>query len=171
MTAEWKPTHRHKKRGTTYVIVGQALLQASEPVFEDAILTVYRGENGELWCRPIREFGDGRFEAIAGAAIEGARLSVHNRAPALTKRVAELEKERDDFRRKYNTLVNHSVEPGGIYTLRCELEEAEARATALTKRVEELETALRIYAQSLRGSYATRNDIANELDALAKAGR
>ena len=70
MTAEWKPTHRHKKRGTTYVIVGQALLQASEPVSENTILTVYRGENGELWCRPIREFDDGRFEAVAALAKE-----------------------------------------------------------------------------------------------------
>ena len=83
MTAEWKPTHRHTKRGTTYVIVGQALLQASEPVSENTILTVYRGENGDLWCRPIREFDDGRFEALCSPA----------NILALTKRVEKLETE------------------------------------------------------------------------------
>lgn len=64
MSDEIGDRYRHKARGTQYVIVGSAELQAAEPVEEGAILTVYRGDDGKLWARRAREFGDGRFERL-----------------------------------------------------------------------------------------------------------
>jgi len=56
---------RHKKRGSTYTIVGEAELQAEEPLSEGHILTIYRcRETGKLWARNAPEFHDGRFELI-----------------------------------------------------------------------------------------------------------
>lgn len=60
----WNPTHRHKKRGTTYRIEGFAGLQSSAPIAEPTKLVIYRGEDGQLWARPIDEFLDGRFEKL-----------------------------------------------------------------------------------------------------------
>ena len=55
---------RHRKRGSTYdVFTDSASLQASRPLEEGAVLTVYRCEvDGRWWARPTSEFGDGRFE-------------------------------------------------------------------------------------------------------------
>lgn len=58
---------RHKKRDSTYNVVGEAELQLSSPVIleEGRSLTVYRSEkDGKLWVRPSSEFNDGRFEEI-----------------------------------------------------------------------------------------------------------
>jgi len=65
----WKPTHRHKVRGTSYEIVGTAVVQiASDVVLEDEEeVIVYRGEDGRMWARPEPEFYDGRFEPLAAA--------------------------------------------------------------------------------------------------------
>jgi hypothetical protein len=30
---------------------------------------IYRGSNGELWARPIREFSDGRFEPVPNSRL------------------------------------------------------------------------------------------------------
>lgn len=63
------PPHvvRHRTRGTTYVVVGEAELQAAEPIAEGARLTVYRCQtDGRLWARPAAEFTDGRFETLEG---------------------------------------------------------------------------------------------------------
>lgn len=68
---EWRPTHRHVKRGTDYQVIGTASLQAGEPVGEAASLVVYRDENGRLWVRPEVEFDDGRFAAHSPASPEG----------------------------------------------------------------------------------------------------
>lgn len=59
---EW----RHKKRGTTYMEVGRALLQAATgPVGEAATLVIYRDRRGRLWAREEGEFEDGRFEELS----------------------------------------------------------------------------------------------------------
>lgn len=67
---------RHKKRGTTYDVIGDAELQTSECLPEGSTpLVVYRcRETGELWARPVDEFHDGRFERISPASpAKGAR--------------------------------------------------------------------------------------------------
>lgn len=62
----WCPTHRHLKRGSTYRVIGTAMLQASTgPVGEAAALVIYKDEKGRLWARAETEFDDGRFEPIA----------------------------------------------------------------------------------------------------------
>lgn len=60
----WRPTHRHKKRGTTYRAVSDADVQASEPIREGDPVVVYQGEDGRYWVRPRAEFHDGRFELL-----------------------------------------------------------------------------------------------------------
>jgi hypothetical protein len=59
------PRWRHKTRGTTYVEIGRATVQASTgTIDEDNIVVVYRSEDGRLWARERREFEDGRFEPV-----------------------------------------------------------------------------------------------------------
>jgi hypothetical protein len=63
---EFKPTHRHVKRGTTYEIVGNAILQCSaNSILDEQPLVVYRGEDGQLWVRGVTEFNDGRFDLLS----------------------------------------------------------------------------------------------------------
>jgi hypothetical protein len=65
MTRESPREWRHKKRGTTYMEVGRALLQAATgPVGEAATLVIYRDRQGRLWAREEGEFEDGRFEEV-----------------------------------------------------------------------------------------------------------
>lgn len=61
---------KHKKRGTTYEVLGDAELQcaADFDLFEGQRLTVYRGLDGKLWVRPTEEFHDGRFEPVDAPA-------------------------------------------------------------------------------------------------------
>jgi hypothetical protein len=33
----------------------------------DESLVIYRGKDGDLWARPVREFRDGRFEPVGKA--------------------------------------------------------------------------------------------------------
>ena len=56
---------RHKKRGTTYDLVGEAQVQANDdsPLTDYEVVAVYRGANGELWVRRLSEFME-RFEAV-----------------------------------------------------------------------------------------------------------
>lgn len=59
------PRYRHKKRGTTYVLLGYAEVQADEPLVEGDIVAVYRADSdGKLWVRRRDKFEDGRFENI-----------------------------------------------------------------------------------------------------------
>lgn len=56
---------KHKKRGTTYTIVGTAEVQAEEPLTDYEVVVVYRcTEDGKLWVRRTSEFYDGRFEEV-----------------------------------------------------------------------------------------------------------
>jgi hypothetical protein len=58
------PVYLHKKRGTTYTLVGEATLQVTESAHDNARLVIYRSTtDGRLWVRPYHEFHDGRFEA------------------------------------------------------------------------------------------------------------
>lgn len=58
--------YRHKKRGTTYDVLGVARVQASTSrLHEGDQVVVYRStENGLMFVRRTREFNDGRFEKV-----------------------------------------------------------------------------------------------------------
>ena len=60
--------YRHRARGTVYTVVGRANLQTDRPIGDDEALVIYRGKDGELWARPVREFRDGRFEPMPNAS-------------------------------------------------------------------------------------------------------
>lgn len=66
---EWKPTHKHKKRGSTYVVVGQAQVQCEDGLTDYEVVTVYRGRDGQLWVRRKSEFEDGRFEELPASPL------------------------------------------------------------------------------------------------------
>lgn len=65
-------THRHKKRGTIYRIVGEVRIQISSDAIagkwaselDGMIFTLYQGEDGVYNGRHPDEFNDGRFEKI-----------------------------------------------------------------------------------------------------------
>jgi hypothetical protein len=69
----WRPTHRHKKRGSTYRVVGEGRIQCDMALKDMAYVTIYQGEKGDLWARPTLEFEDGRFEPlpVARSKAEG----------------------------------------------------------------------------------------------------
>jgi len=55
----------HLKRGTKYVENDRAKIQiATTPPVEGDVVVVYRGENGDVYCRKQEEFEDGRFKEI-----------------------------------------------------------------------------------------------------------
>jgi hypothetical protein len=87
----WRPTHRHVKRGSEYMLVGFGKMQTSNWMDEqwshepqsgnppqrtlDPVdmreVAIYRGEDGKLWVRPREEFEDGRFEVLRAAPLPG----------------------------------------------------------------------------------------------------
>ena len=60
---EW-PQYRHKKRGTTYTVMGRATLQAEGPLDNTKVVIYQSNIDGSMWVRPEAEFFDGRFEHI-----------------------------------------------------------------------------------------------------------
>jgi len=85
--------YRHKKRGTTYTLIGVARVQSDVPLTDMDQVTVYRcEETGFLWSRRRAEFEDGRFERIppaqtpaeAGVGVNdvAALMALGSRQPA-----------------------------------------------------------------------------------------
>jgi len=81
----WRPTHRHVKRGSEYMLLGIGKMQTQgwlqELVLNGHVeartsvdmreVAIYRGSDGSLWARPIEDFNDGRFEALPSAPATG----------------------------------------------------------------------------------------------------
>ena len=61
----WHPTHRHVKRGSRYRLDGYGEIQTDTPLTDYAKVAIYSAEDGCVWVRPVTEFEDGRFEALA----------------------------------------------------------------------------------------------------------
>jgi hypothetical protein len=83
----WRPTHRHVKRGSKYMLLGIGKMQTSNWMDEqwshepqsgnppqrtlDPVdmreVAIYRAEDGQFWVRPREEFEDGRFDTLPAA--------------------------------------------------------------------------------------------------------
>lgn len=79
---QWRPTHRHVKRGTKYQLIGTGKIQAktwadlnndNDHKVDMREIAIYRGDDGALWVRPIEEFNDGRFEPLPAPTTEAGR--------------------------------------------------------------------------------------------------
>lgn len=59
-------TWRHRKSGQHYVITGYCMIEATNTY---AVLYVSTGGDSTVWCRPVDEFLDGRFEPLPGPEV------------------------------------------------------------------------------------------------------
>ena len=57
--APWAPTHRHRKGGH-YRVLSHGILEKDR-----SDVVIYDDAKGQVWVRPVAEFYDGRFEALA----------------------------------------------------------------------------------------------------------
>lgn len=55
---------RHVKRGSAYIVLGEAQIQTDTPLKDYDSVVVYQSYDGKLWVRPVSEFTDGRFVAL-----------------------------------------------------------------------------------------------------------
>lgn len=67
---EFRPTHRHVKRGTEYQVFGTASLQTAVNAYDGEVLVLYKAPGGNIWARPHDEFYDGRFTALSTPRAE-----------------------------------------------------------------------------------------------------
>ena len=65
MVLEVRQRLRHFKRGSTYHRLANASLQSANAIADGHSLSVYVGEDGQMWVRPPEEFGS-RFVDIGG---------------------------------------------------------------------------------------------------------
>lgn len=78
------PRARHKVRGGTYEVLGEANLQCSaNRDIDNQQVIVYRGEDGKLFVRGVAEFNDGRFEHLPAQPDEKALHHCVSSAAAL----------------------------------------------------------------------------------------
>ena len=91
-------THRHRKRGTEYRIVGRFQVQTSTPIVEGDIVYGYVAEDGSGWARLVSEFEDGRFENIDIKRCLPHDPTLPSEEVLLQRRIAQLIAERDEVR-------------------------------------------------------------------------
>lgn len=61
---------RHTRRGSSYTVIGRAILQTGKVLNDNEELIIYRDEHGKLWVRSVEEFCDGRFVSVVSDATE-----------------------------------------------------------------------------------------------------
>jgi hypothetical protein len=104
--------YRHKKRGTTYTLIGVARIQSDVPLTDMDQVTVYRcEESGYLWSRRRAEFEDGRFERLpssqtpveAGVGVNdvAALMALGSRHSARDPALEEIADIADRLREKF----------------------------------------------------------------------